>query len=167
MSDLCTLSCWWRLAQWQGKPVQLNVRASQTSMAGSRAAQGAAQTFSDSKLGKPLPVVLAFTRIALCAAYTCSGGSSSTLLGSGLVSLGSFRQQPGTVAPRPASARCCAQPPCACAPHHHSASIRTSQLAPATLSPFFSALVLGSEAEMTSWWAAALPTVRPNPRGQE
>ena len=48
---------------------------------------------------------------------------------------------------------------------HHVAPIRTSQLAPATLSPFFSALVLGSEAEMTSWWAAALPTVRPNPRG--
>lgn len=40
---------------------------------------------------------------------------------------------------------------------------RTSQLAPATLSPFYSTLVLGSEAEMTSWWAAALPMASPNP----
>lgn len=36
-SDLCTLSCWWRLAQWQGKLVQLNVHTAQTGMAGSRA----------------------------------------------------------------------------------------------------------------------------------
>lgn len=56
------------------------------------------QAISDSKLGKPLLVVLAFTRIALCAAYTCSGGSSSALFQSGLLSVG--RQQPGTVAPR-------------------------------------------------------------------
>lgn len=62
--------------------------------------------------------------------------------------------------PAPIIALCSPAPPQAPCP------MRTSQLAPATLSPFFSTLVLGSEAEMTSWWAAALPMASPNPGGR-